>query len=207
MNERVRITDWHEAHARLELGRKALQTDGKLPQEEVARILKSRALALATPPVGSAPATKMFQLLVFTLSGARFGIETAHVLEATSLRELIPVPCTPNFVVGVVNYRGRILTVLDFRKLFELAGQGVTEKSQIVVVTAGGMVLGIFIDAVEGVIQVPAHEVMPSPVTLSDDRRAFIMGVTGEMITILDIPALVQDPRFTVNEEVNERNS
>ena len=203
MNERGHIVDWQDVHVRLERTQKAIHTGNELPQEEIARILNRRAQALAAPPEDTAPATKMIPLLVVTLSGERFGIEAAPIIEVISLQGLISVPCTPTFVIGVVNYRGRILTVLDFRKLFKLAGQGATEKGQVVVLKAEGMVWGVFIDAVEEVIQVPAHEVTPSPATFSDDCRNFILGMTGEMITILDLSTMVQDPRFMVNEEVN----
>ena len=202
MSHRQKAFDWQQAHARLDQMRKGFETGSDRPPEEVARILKNRAVALAALPEDAAPPVNVSQLLVFTLSGVRFGIETQHVLETITLQGLIPVPCTPAFVVGVVNYRGQILTIVDFRQLFQLPGQGATEKSHVVVATVEGIVVGIVIDAVEGVVQIPAHEVMPSPVTLIDDMKAFVTGVTGEMTSILNLSPLARDPRFTVNEEV-----
>lgn len=203
MNERRgRTTTWAEAHARLEQAREAIQTSGELPPEEVARILRNRAQALATPPEGSAPATKMLQLLVFTLSGERFGIETAHVLEAVSLRELIPVPCTPTFVIGVTHYRGRILTVLDLQPLLNLPGKDRAACRTVISVEAGGMTFGIVADTVIETLAVPAHKVAPPPEALTGLRRAVTLGMTEELITVLDLGALVQTQEIVVNEEV-----
>jgi purine-binding chemotaxis protein CheW len=172
------------------------------PPEEVKRILKERAQALARPLEAAPNPTEVLELLVFALGGERYGIETAHVLEVVPLRELTPVPSTPPFVLGVVNHRGRILPVLDLRRLLDLAGQEVTEGSRVVAVRAGGMTFGIFADAVTGVVRVRTHEAASPPGTLTGNRPAFIRGVTGEMVAVLDLEALARDPRIAVNEEI-----
>lgn len=172
------------------------------PPEEVKRILRKRAEALAKPVDEARTPTEPLELLVLSLAGERYGIETVHIVEVVAVRDLTPVPCTPPFVLGVVNHRGRILPVLDLRRLFELAGQGIPEGGRVVAVEAVGMAFGIFADAVAGTIRLGADEVAPPPVTLARDRQAFIRGVTGEMVAVLDLEALARDPRITVNEEV-----
>ncbi|MBI2553890.1 MAG: purine-binding chemotaxis protein CheW [Candidatus Rokubacteria bacterium] len=172
------------------------------PPEEVKRILRERAEALARPVEDARTPAEPLELLVFSLAGERYGIETVHVFEGVPLRGLTPVPGTPPFVLGVVNHRGRILPVLDLRRLFELAGQGVPEGGRVVAVEAGGMTFGIFADALAGTIRLGADEVAPPPVTLAGHRQAFIRGVTGEMVAVLDLEGLARDPRITVNEEV-----
>lgn len=197
-----RTFDWQEAYARLERARRALEAGAERPPEEVARILRERAAALARPLEEAVPPAEVVELLVFSLAGERYGIETAHVLEVVPLRELTPVPCTPPFVLGVVNHRGRILPVLDFRRLLELAADGVAEGSRVVAAEAGGMTFGVYADAVAGTVRVGAHEVGPPPLTLAADRRTWIRGVTGEMVAVLDLDAVARDPRIVVNDEV-----
>lgn len=204
MSNGTRVTDWQEVHARLERARLAMESGGELQPEETARILTDRALALAKPLEDSTPSTEMIELLVVSLGGERFGIETVYALEAISLRELIPVPCTPNFVLGVVNYRGRILAVLDLRRMLGLSGEGVTEGSKIVSVEAGGMTFGIVVDTVTGTMSVLAHKVVPSPEAFTGLRLALTGRITDELITILDIDALARTPEILVNDEVNE---
>ena len=193
--------DWQEAYALLDRARQALEAGEARSPEEVRRVLRKRAQALAKPVEVAPTPTEVLDLLVFSVAGERYGIETVHVLEVVPLRELTPVPCTPSFVLGVVNHRGRILPVLDFGRLFDLTGAGVTEGGRVVAVEAGGMMFGIFADAVAGTIRVSAHEIAPPPVTLTGDRHAFIRGVTGAMVALLDLEALAKDPRITVNEE------
>lgn len=202
MQEAQLAIDWEKARARLEQTRWALEAGGELPRDEVKRILRERAQALAKPLEEAPTPAEGLELLVFSLAGERYGIETAHVLEVLPLRDLIPVPRTPSFVLGVVNHRGRILPVLDLRRLFDLAGQEVAERSRVVAVEAGGMTFGVFAEAVIGTVAVGADEVAPPPVILTRDRQAFLRGVTGEIVAVLDLEALARDPRITVNDEV-----
>jgi purine-binding chemotaxis protein CheW len=202
MNAARRVIDWDRTYALLEEARRTLDASGNRPPDEVTRVLRERAQALAKPLDEAPRPAEELALLVFSLVGERYGVEMAHVLEVLPLRDLMPVPRTPSFVLGVMNHRGRILSVLDLRGLLELAGRGVVEGSRVVAVEAGGMTFGVFAEAVMGTVTVGAHEVAPLPVILSGDRPAFLRGVTGEMVALLDLEALARDPRITVNDEV-----
>lgn len=201
MSARRPATTSPQAHVRLE-ERRALEAAANLPPDEVTRILAERARALARPREAAPTPGAVLELLVFSLAGERYGIETVHVLDVLPLRELTPVPCTPPTVLGVINHRGRILPVLDFRRLFELSGHGVTGESRVVAAEAGGMAFGIYTEAVAGTIRVGTHEVAPPPAILTSDRQAVLRGVTGEMLAVLDLEVLARDPRIAVNDEV-----
>jgi len=203
MSETRGKIDWQEVHARLEQERRAVEATERLSLEEASRILKERARALARPVEEAVTQAEGLELLVFSVGAERYGIETDHVVEVIPLRELTPVPCTPASILGVVNHRGRILPVLDLRRLFDLADQGVAEGSRVVAVEARGMTFGIFAGAVTGTVRIGVEEVAPSPATSAADRQGLIRGVTGEMVAVLDLDALSRDPRITVNEEVN----
>jgi len=202
MNEARRAIDWDRTYARLEEVRRTLDASGNLPPDEVTRVLRARAQALAKPLDEAPTRAEARELLVFSLAVERYGIEAAHILEVVPVMELTPVPCTPPFVLGVMNHRGRILPVLDLRRLFELGGQGVPAGGRVAAVEAGGMTFGVFAEAVIGTVTVGAHQVAPPPVVLTGDRQALIEGVTGEMVAVLDLEALARDPRIVVNDEV-----
>jgi purine-binding chemotaxis protein CheW len=155
---------------------------------------------LAVPAKQAEAPTDVLSLLVFSLAGSRYAVETAYVQEVIPLRGVTPVPCTPSFILGVVNYQGQILPVLDLRRLFELAGQGVSAESRVVAVQAGGMRFGIFADAVEGTIRFPTQALGPPPAAVTVDRQVFLRGVTADMVAVLDLGALVRDRRIAVNE-------
>lgn len=170
--------------------------------EEITRILRQRAEALAKPAGEVRPPAELLELLVLSLGAERYGIEAAHVLEVVPLRGLTPVPGTPPLVLGVVNLRGRVLPLLDLRPLFELGGQGIAAGGRVVAVVVGGMTFGIFADAVAGTVRVAKDEVTPPPAALAGEHRALIRGVTREMVAVVDLDGLARDPRITVNEEV-----
>ncbi len=173
------------------------------PPEEIKRVLKARAQALAKPLEKTAGPTEALELLVCSVSGERYGIKTEYVREVVRTQQMTPVPCTPPFIAGIANYRGLVLAVLDLRRLFDLPGDGMPERSRIVVVEGGGKTFGIMTDAIAEVIKVGMHELARPPATLARERQAFIQGVTDKMIAVMDIDAIAQDPRVVVNEEVS----
>ena len=171
--------------------------------EDVQRILKKRAEALARPLQERQTLAEPLELLVFSLAGERYAVDTAHVQDVVPLREITPLPCTPSFVLGVVNHRGRIVPVLDFRRLFGLSAEGVPEGARFVVAEAEGMTFALFADTVAGITLVDLRDLTPPPVTFTDDQKAWLRGVTGEMVAVLDLEAIVRASRIVVNEEVS----
>ena len=171
--------------------------------EDVQRILKKRAEALARPLEARPTFAESVELVVFSLAGERYAVDTAHVQDVVPLPEITPLPCTPSFVLGVVNHRGRILPVLDFRRLFDLSGEGIPEGARLVAAEVGGMRFALFADTVAGIVRVDMRELTPPPVTFTDDRKAWLLGVTGEMVAVLDLEAMVRESRIVVNEEVS----
>ena len=195
--------DWEEVHARLERTSPAIEGGQRVLPADARRILREKAQALARPLAQSEAASEMLDLLVFSIADARYAVETAEVAEVTPLREVTVVPCTPAFVRGVVNHRGRILAVLDLGELFELSGQAIRQDSFIVLVEAGGLSFGILSDMVVGTVQCPGSVLSTPPAALSAARRIFLKGVTAEMVAVLDLEALARDPRLIVNEEID----
>ena len=194
--------DWQEVYARLERARQALEAGGQPPPERAQRILSERAQALARPPEEVSLPTVTLECLVFSLGGERCGIETAHVVDLRRLTDLTRVPGTPPFVLGVMNHRGRIVPVLDLQRLLGTGETTAATGSRVLTVEAGGMSFGILADAVEGSIRVGAEELAPPPAPRVSGGASVIRGITADMVAILDLDALVRDPRIVVNEEV-----
>ena len=165
--------------------------------------MKKRAEALARPLEARPTFAESVELVVFSLAGERYAVDTAHVQDVVPLPEITPLPCTPSFVLGVVNHRGRILPVLDFRRLFDLSGEGIPEGARLVAAEAGGMRFAIFADTVAGITRADMRDVTPPPVTFTDDRKAWLLGVTREMVAVLDLEAIVRASRIVVNDEVS----
>ena len=194
--------DWQEAYARLARAGRALEAGAEVAPEEAQRILDKRAKALARPREEVSLPTVALDLLVFSLGAERYGIETTCVVDVLRFTELTRVPCTPPFVLGVVNHRGRIVPVLDLQRLLGTAGaETSTAEGRIVTVEAGGMTFGILAAAVTGSIRIGADVLAPARSAVGSGP-SLVRGVTAEMVAVLDVDALVHDPRIVVNEEV-----
>lgn len=191
--------DWRLAYARLEQAARALEAGASRSPEEMKRILMDRARALAKP-LEEAPAPALWELLVFSLANERCGVDTTHVRGVVPLRHLTPVPCTPTVVLGVLNYRGRVLPVLDLRALLELPRPSPTAEARSVVVEAGGMTFAILAEAVPGIVRVGTPDVTPARATFAGAGQHLIRAVTREMVLVLDLEALARDPRIMVND-------
>jgi purine-binding chemotaxis protein CheW len=191
--------NWKEVHRRLEDVSRAVEAAA--PPEEVRRVLETRARRLARPlEDGVLPQTR--EILVFSLAGARYGIDPGNALEVIALQNLVPVPCTPPSVLGVVNHRGRVLPVLDLRPALDLRGDGDPQEARVLVVKAAGMVFGLLTEAVAGVVSVSSSETGPGSAAPAARRQAFIQDVTHDLVAVLDLEILMQDPRMVVDEEV-----
>jgi purine-binding chemotaxis protein CheW len=194
--------DWQDVRARLERARQALDMADSRSPEEIRRILSERARALARPPGASAATDDRLRLLVIVLAKERYGIELAHIEDVLALRELTPVPCTPPPVLGVINHRGRVLPVLDLRRLFDLPGHGLAEDSRVVAVEIGETTVGLYSDGVEGIVEVRVEEISSASAILGEERQALLRGITGDMLGVLDLDALVRDARIAANDTV-----
>lgn len=165
-------------------------------------ILRARAQALARRPQEATSAQSMLELLEFRLAHERYAIETRHVREVYPFRDLTPVPCTPPFVLGIVNLRGRITPVIDLKKFFGLPEQGVTDLHRIILIGDAHLEFGLLADVVVGVRSVAADTLQSTLPTLSGIRDDYLKGVTEQGLVVLDVDRILIDSRIIVNEEV-----
>jgi purine-binding chemotaxis protein CheW len=195
--------DWREVERRLEAAQAAIERVWTPAAEETNRILKARAEALARQPAQAQPAGEHIEVVEFVLAYERYAVETRYVREVYPLENLTPLPCTPAFVLGIVNVRGEILSVIDLKKFFELPDKGLTDLNKVIVLEAERMLFGILADAVLGVRRVSVTEIQPSLPTLTGVREAYLKGVTAERVVILDADKLLADERIIVLEQVD----
>jgi purine-binding chemotaxis protein CheW len=167
-----------------------------------AQILHDRAQMLASPPEQAPTADTQIEVLEFRLAQERYAVETCHVSEVYPLKDLTPLPCTPPFVLGVVNVRGRILPVLDLKRFFNLPETGVTDLHCIVLVRERDLEFGLLADVIVGVRSVPVTNLQSSLPTLTGIRGDYLKGVTHECLVVLDLGRLCADPKILVHEDV-----
>jgi len=149
-----------------------------------------------------AAAVTASQYLTFTLGEEVFGMDIRTVREIIQHGAMTPVPLMPAFVRGVINLRGAVVPVIDLHARFGRPPAGVTKKTCVVIFDAvreGERVeLGLQVDAVSAVIDIPAAQIEPPPNFGTAVRREFIhgMGKVGERFVIV----LDADRAFDVEE-------
>ncbi|RTL50586.1 MAG: purine-binding chemotaxis protein CheW [Rhodocyclaceae bacterium] len=196
-----RIIDWSDVHRRLERVRQAVETGGTPDEAETTRILAARARALAVPARKKKEGERI-EVIEFLLSGEHYGLEFAYVREVFPLVDLTRLPCTPPFVLGIVNVRGEIVSVVDLRKFFDLPEKGLSDLNKVIILHSGEITFGILADVVVGVKILPRNELQPSLPTLTELREEYLLGVTREPMAVLDAAKLLADPHIVVEESV-----
>ena len=169
---------------------------------EKQRILQARARALAQEPDERAEPENYLEVLEFSLAYERYALETSLVREVHPLKELTPLPCTPPFILGIINLRGQILAVIDLKRFFDLPEKGLSDLNKVIILRRGRLEVGLLADAVAGVRALPLSELQTTLPTLEGLSPDYLKGVTREALIILDAEKILTDPRLIVHEEV-----
>jgi purine-binding chemotaxis protein CheW len=193
--------DWTEIHQRMAAAEAAIAHAGRASGDETRAVLKTRAEALARENDDGALARESLEVVSFLLGQEKYGVESCYVREVWPLNELTPLPGTPPFVLGIVNVRGQVLSVIDIRKLFDLPQKGVGDLDRIIVLQNGVMELGILGNSILGVVQIPTDELQPTLPTLTGLRGEYLKGVTPDRMAILNAARLLSDENIIVREE------
>ncbi|WP_137973225.1 chemotaxis protein CheW [Pseudomonas sp. F(2018)] len=143
----------------------------------------------------------LIELLSFTLGEELYAIETGHVGAVLPLPHFTPLPGTPPFVLGIVNVRGHIVSVLDLRVFFELPIEGLSDKNYLVVLRNQEMEFGLLADRIRGIEQIPRDSLQAGLANLTGIRANYLLGVTAEQATVLDGTRLLGDPNLRIHAD------
>ena len=88
--------------------------------KDVNRILKDRAKELSEAPEQEVITEDCIEVVEFVLAYEKYAVESNFIDEVYPMKDFTPVPGTPDFVLGIINLRGKIMSVIDIRKFFDL---------------------------------------------------------------------------------------
>ncbi len=142
------------------------------------------------------------EIIAFQLASERYAIESRYVREVHPLKDLTPIPCTPAFVLGVVNVRGQLCPVVDLRRLLGLPGGGFVNATRALIIHDATMEFAIAADTIVGVRSVGLAELLP-PASLPGVGSGYARGVTADHVVIFDAGHILAHPAIVVNEDVN----
>lgn len=146
--------------------------------------------------------------LTFELADEGYGLEIRHVIEIIGIQKITRVPELPEHVIGVINLRGSVIPVIDVRLRFALPQRAFDDRTCIVVVDVHGTSVGLVVDKVSEVLEIPQGEIEPPPVSGRSGKQYIQgMGKIEEQVKILlDIEALVNDEDLQVAEAAPGEN-
>lgn len=193
------LVDWARLHERLaHAARRAAESVDDA--DTTARVLRARARAAAREPLQAAdPATQLL-VVEFQLVYERYAIETRWLREVVALRELTPLPGAPAFVAGLVNVRGRVVSVVDLKAFFELPPKGLPDLNRVLVIADDTMEFGLLVDAVPGVALLDTRALQPPLPTHTGVRERYLRGLAPGHLALLDGARLLGDPRIVVSQ-------
>ncbi|MCP4590017.1 MAG: purine-binding chemotaxis protein CheW [bacterium] len=143
--------------------------------------------------------------LTFLLDGEEHGLEILKVREIIGIMDITRVPQTPDFVEGVVNLRGKVIPVVDLRSKFGLERAEYNEETCIIVVDVG-MLMGIIVDTVQEVHDIPASDIEPPPQLGAAVDTAFILGmgkVKDAVKILLDIDKVLTSAELVALQQTS----
>ncbi|PID41481.1 MAG: chemotaxis protein CheW [Proteobacteria bacterium] len=141
----------------------------------------------------------VLQYVTFRLDNETYGINVMQIQEVLRYTEIAPVPGAPDYVLGIINLRGNVVTVIDTRKRFGLSEADVSDHTRIVVIEIAGQVLGILVDSVAEVVYLRQSEVETAPNVGNEESAKFIQGVcnkNGELIILVEFEKLLTEEEW-----------
>lgn len=141
----------------------------------------------------------VLQWVTFQLSEETYGINVMQVQEVLRHSEIAPVPGAPDYVLGIINLRGNVVTVIDTRIRFGLESAEVTDSTRIVIIEADQQVIGILVDSVAEVVYLRSSEIDSAPNVGTEESARFIQGVSnreGELLILVDLNKLLTDEEW-----------
>jgi purine-binding chemotaxis protein CheW len=163
------------------------------------RILRERARLLAMETAAKTQSEEQIEFLEFQAASGKFGVPTVDVLEVCVLKEFTVLPGVPSFILGIMNLRGRILSILDLKKLFDLPSEGLPYHNKAIVIQSGNMNLALLGDDILGVQSIAVKSLQPALPSMTGRRSEYTRGLTPHWTVILDVAKMLEDPRILVD--------
>ena len=194
--------NWSEILQRAEKARESLERGEAPSPREKGAILKARARVLAREAEEAGAAREFLDIIEFNLAAETYGIESAFIREVYPLKNFTPLPGTPPFVLGIINVRGQILSVIDLKKFFNLPEKGLGQLNKVIIIRNDRMEFGILADAVLDARPIPLETIQSAPLTVTGIGAEYLKGVTGGGMIILDAEKILGDEKIIVSEEL-----
>lgn len=145
------------------------------------------------------------QYVVFKLGKGEFGIDIMNVKEIGPYEESISLPNTPDFIEGIINYRGNVIPVINLKKRLSLGDVEVTKDTRIIVITLDDKEIGFIVDEASQTLRLNDEQIEPTPSYINGIDKRYICGVgkldEKRLLILIDLEKILTD------EEIEEIKS
>jgi len=139
------------------------------------------------------------QWVTFRLAEETYGINVMLVQEVLRMTEIAPVPGAPDCVLGIINLRGNVVTVMDTRQRFGLAPTEPDDSTRVVIIEADDLVVGILVDSVAEVVYLRQSDIEMAPNVGNEESSRYIQGVANRnegLLILVDLNKLLTDDEW-----------
>jgi len=139
------------------------------------------------------------QYVTFRLAEETFAINVMKVQEVLRVSEIALVPGAPGYVLGIINLRGNVVTVIDARLRMGMEPREPDEASRVIVIEGDRQVVGVLVDSVAEVIELAEADIEPAPDVGGDEASRYIQGVSsreGKLTIVVDLNRLLSDEEW-----------
>lgn len=168
------------------------------------KILKARAEKLAKKQIDTSAGKHIAHMLFFRLENENYAINLEQVEDVLQVDKVTSIPCTPAYVIGVINLRGQIFSLLSLKTLFNVPNLSVQKKYNVLLLASSEMQFAVAVDDILGVSQLYLDDIQPSLTTLNGLRSDYVQGVTADMTIVLNARKMLADQRLIVHEDISD---
>ena len=139
--------------------------------------------------------SRELHIVGFQVGRETYGVPITSLHEIVRVPEITAVPDAPEYMEGVINLRGKIVSVIDLRKRFGEREVGTQRRNRILVVEHHGRLSGLIVDSASEVLKIPASEIEPPPAVLQEGGMTCVTGLgkyRGRLIMLLDMTKLLE---------------
>ena len=143
----------------------------------------------------------VIQWVTFRLADEVYGVNVMQVQEVVRVTEIAPVPGAPNYVLGIINLRGNVVTVIDTRTRFGLGTKEEDDSTRIIILEVDNNVIGILVDSVAEVANLRTSEIETTPNLGNEDnaRARYIQGVHSRedgILILIDVNKMLSESEW-----------
>lgn len=164
------------------------------------KILKERARLTAQKTKVASQADNNIMVVEFLLFPEKYALEAGYVHEVLSLKEITLIPGTPDFIMGVINFRGTIVSVVNLKVLFGLKEKGLTEMNKVLLIRNPVMEFGLIADSIIGSATYPPESVSDPPINLSATGAEFVSGMLSNGVILLNAARMLESKILFVDQ-------